>query len=191
MHQAHAPSRRLLLTTVIAVALSAQTGAAATIFGPGQISASTALPNSGTGFTIDQICDGVIDPPVWFNGFAAVPGLVGTIRLDLATAQDLGDFVLWNDINVFAEGIRNFRLDFFDSANTPLGSTPVLVGSLGSALPVVYTFAAPVAGVKRVDLVVLTLNPSQRLEIREVAFNDTAVVPAQATSWSRVKALFH
>jgi hypothetical protein len=190
MHQALAPSRQLLLVTVVVLALSAQTGAAATIFGPGQISASTTLPNSGYGFTIDQICDGIIDPPVWFNGFAAAGGLVGTIRLDLATPQDLGDFVLWNDINVSVEGIQNFRLDFFDAADAPLGGTPVLVGPLGSVAPVVYTFAAPVSGVKRVDLVVLTLNPNPYLEIREVAFNEAAVVPTQATSWSHVKALF-
>lgn len=190
MHHASAPLRRLLFASAVGLAMSSQPVMAATIFGPGQISASTALPSSGFGFTIEQICDGVTDPPVWFNGFAAVPGLVGTIRLDLATAQDLGDFVLWNDINVAAEGIRNFRLDFFDAADAPLGSTPVLVGSLGTAAPVVHTFAAPVEGVKRVDLVVLTLNPSQRLEIREVAFNEVAVVPTQATSWSHVKALF-
>jgi hypothetical protein len=190
MRNANASLRLLLLTTAVGLVLSAQPGAAATIFGPGQISASTALPNSGYGFTIGQICDGIINPPSWFNGFAAVPGLVGTIRLDLATPQDLGDFVLWNDINVLAEGIQNFRLDFFDAANAPLGSTPVLVGPLGSSAPAVYTFAAPVAGVKRVDLVVLTLNPNQRLEIREVAFNEEAVVPTQATSWSHVKALF-
>jgi hypothetical protein len=135
MHHAAAPLRRLLLVSAVGLAMSSQPGTAATIFGPGQISASTALPNSGYGFTIDQVCDGVIDPPVWFNGFAAVPGLVGTIRLDLATAQDLGDFC--HGTSTYRRGIQNFRLDFFDAADVPLGSTPVLVGSLGPALPVV------------------------------------------------------
>lgn len=143
---------------------------AAQIFGPAQINATTPMLDSGEGFTVDQICDGIIDPPVWFNGFAATPGLVGTIRLDLATAADLYDFVLWNDINVLAEGIADFRLDFFDSANLPLGSTEIFTGPLGFQAPVVYDFE-PVTNVKRVDLVVLTLNVNQRLEIREVGFN--------------------
>ncbi len=89
-----------------------------------------------------------------------------------------------------AEGIQNFRLDFFDASDAPLGSTSVLVGPLGMSAPMVYTFASPVSDVKRVDLVVLTLNPNQRLEIREVAFNSEDVVATQSATWSQVKALF-
>ncbi|MCP4290309.1 MAG: hypothetical protein GY780_00565 [bacterium] len=166
-----------------------QPASAAEIFGPAQITASTTIPNSGAGFTIDQICDGIIDPAVWFNGFAAVPGMVGTIRLDLTTASDLDDFVLWNDINVLAEGIRDFRLDFFDADNVSLGSTEVLTGPLGSMAPGIYEFDQ-VLNVKRVDLVVLTLNPSQRLEIREIGFNDSPPVAVQQTSWSQLKVLY-
>jgi hypothetical protein len=44
--------------------------------------------------------------------------------------------------------------------------------------------------VKRVDLVVLSLNPSPRLEIREVAFNWSDVVAGEQSTFGGVKALF-
>ena len=162
--------------------------AGATIMGPGQITASTTIPSQG-GFTIDQICDGLLTAPGWFNGFAVNPGIIGTIHLDFATPQALGDFVLWNDVNVASEGISQFRLDFFDAANAPLGSSPVFVGPINSIAPAIYPFVV-VENVKRVDLVVLTLNPSPRLEVREVAFNWSDVVASEPSTFGGVKALF-
>ena len=180
---------RTVALMIFALVLISNSASAVQVFGPTQISASTSIPSSGAGFTIDQICDGIIDPAVWFNGFAAAPGMVGTIRLDLATASDLHDFVLWNDINVLAEGIADFRLDFFDSADISLGSTEVFTGPLGSQAPVVYAFEQ-VNNVKRVDLVVLSLNINNRLEIREVGFNNEEIVASEGTSWSQLKSLY-
>lgn len=179
--------RRFPALALLAVALLAMP-AQAMIMGPSQITASTTIPSQG-GFTIDQICDGLLTAPGWFNGFAVNPGIIGTIHLDFATPQAIGDFVLWNDVNVAYEGIANFRLDFFDAANLPLGSTPVLVGPIAQTAPAIYPFPV-VENVKRVDLVVLTLNPSPRLEIREVAFNWSDVVSVENTTLSGVKALF-
>jgi hypothetical protein len=184
----HFALRRTLLVPVLLAASLLAASAHATIMGPGQITASTTVPSQG-GFTIDQICDGLLTAPGWYNGFAVNPGIIGTIRLDLTTPQALGDFVLWNDVNVSAEGISQFRLDFFDAANLPLGSTPVLTGPIGQTAPSIYPFPV-VENVKRVDLVVLTLNPSPRLEIREVAFNWSDVVSVENTTLSGVKALF-
>jgi hypothetical protein len=68
-------------------------------------------------FTIDQIADGItidgLSPtfPGPFNGFAS-PAATGTITLDLVSEFNLSSFILWNDINVFQEGIKDFRLDF-------------------------------------------------------------------------------
>ncbi len=180
---------KLFILPLAIFVLFLQPVSATQIFGPDQISASTTLPSSGAGFTIDQICDGIIDPAVWFNGFAAVPGTVGTIRLDLTDAADLHDFILWNDINVLAEGIADFRLEFYDAANIHLGSSAVFSGPVGSMAPVTYDFDQ-VLNVKRVDLVVLTLNVNQRLEIREIGFNESIVVSNQNTSWSELKALY-
>jgi hypothetical protein len=179
---------RLSLVVLAAGSLAAP-ATAQTIMGPAEISASTDLPDSGYGFTIDQICDGIVDPPVWYNGFAAAPGLVGTIRLDLTTPVALGDFVLWNDINVAQEGISSFSLLFFDAADALVGSAPNLVGPVGSQAPAIYPFG-PFENVSRVDLVVHTLNPVPYLEIREVAFNWNEVVSADAQTWSAMKALF-
>jgi len=180
---------RSIILLALMLTLLSQPVLAADIFGPAMITASTTMPNSGAGFTIDQISDGIIDPPVWFNGFAAQPGIVGTIRLDLTTEADLHDFILWNDINVLAEGIADFRLDFFDAADAPLGSTAILTGPVGSMAPVVYEFDQ-VLNVKRVDLVVLSLNVNGRLEIREVGFNETGTVANESTSFSQLKALY-
>jgi len=80
---------RSIILLALMLTLLSQPVLAADIFGPAMITASTTMPNSGAGFTIDQISDGIIDPPVWFNGFAAQPGIVGTIRLDLTTEADL------------------------------------------------------------------------------------------------------
>ena len=187
MHRISAAALRSVSALLLGLALAAAP-AGAMITGPGQITASTTIPSWG-GFTIDQICDGILVVPGWYNGFAVDPGLIGTIHLEFPTPQALGDFVLWNDVNVASEGISQFRLDFFDAANAPLGSSPVFVGPIGQVAPAVYTFAT-VENVKRVDLVVLTLNPSPRLEIREVAFNWSDVVATQASTYGSVKALF-
>ena len=186
MHRTFALGR--LLPALLLCFVLGALPAGATIMGPGQITASTTIPSWG-GFTIDQICDGILVVPGWYNGFAVNPGLVGTIHLDLTTPAALGDFVLWNDVNVASEGISQFRLDFFDAANLPLGSSPVFVGPIGQTAPAIYPFAV-VTNVKRVDLVVLTLNPSPRLEIREVAFNWSDVVATETSTYGAVKALF-
>ena len=187
MHRISAAALRSVSALLLGLALAAAP-AGAMITGPGQITASTTIPSWG-GFTIDQICDGILVVPGWYNGFAVDPGLIGTIHLEFPTPQALGDFVLWNDVNVASEGISQFRLDFFDAAGAPLGSSPVFVGPIGQVAPAVYPFAT-VENVKRVDLVVLTLNPSPRLEIREVAFNWSDVVATQASTYGSVKALF-
>ena len=181
-------SRRALLSTLLLVLALLAAPAGAMIMGPGQITASTTIPSQG-GFTINQICDGILVVPGWYNGFAVNPGIIGTIHLDFATPEAIGDFVLWNDVNVASEGISQFRLDFFDASNVLIGSSPVFVGPINSIAPAIYPFPV-VENVKRVDLVVLSLNPSPRLEIREVAFNWSDVVAGEQSTFGGVKALF-
>lgn len=187
--------RPAVLATLLVLGAGFSTRATASpISGPSQITPSTALASSGAGFTIDEIADGITSDAPPFNGFAAVPGQVGTIRLDLNIPYDLSSFVLWNDINVLGEGVKTFRLDFFDAANVPLGSTPVLTAAAGTVAAQTFAFGSPVLGAKRVDLVVLTLNPSPccglRLEIREVAFNGDLPTPAEAGTWGRLKGAY-
>lgn len=175
----------LMAPWLAGVAVSSQIGGAL-------ITPSTLLPNSGLGLTIDEIADGITSDASPFNGFAAALGLTGTIRLDLANAYNLTAFSLWNDINVFQEGISQFRLDFYDTSDAFISSSAIFVGPIGQLAPQTYTFA-PVIGAKRVDLVVLTLNNSSccghRLEIREVEFTDEAT-PVESVTWSRIKAVY-
>lgn len=137
--------------------------------GSNHITPTTALPTAGN-FTIDQIADGITGDASPFNGFAS-PSASGTITLNLDQSYDLSGFILWNDINVLAEGIAHFRLDFFDSGLAPLGSTGVYLAPNGQVAPATFNFAT-VRNVARVDLVVLDSNRGtfERIEIREVAF---------------------
>ena len=147
------------------------------------ISPTTALPPftyGSTTYFIDQIADGITndDPP--FNGFAANGIKTGTIRLDFAQEYDLASFTLWNDINVSNEGVRSFRLDFFNSSNVSLGSTGVCSAVSQFSLQV-YSFPT-VNNVKWVNLLVLT--SSLQIEIRELAFDGkpSALVAEPASS---------
>ena len=98
----------------------------ADVIGNTHVTPSTNLPTVNP-FTIQKISDGITSDASPFNGFAS-SAQSGTITLTLDHPYDLGGFVLWNDINVFSEGINHFRLDFFDAASSLLGSSNVLVG---------------------------------------------------------------
>lgn len=71
-----------------------------------QIIPSTALL-SVPPFTIDQITDGITSDAPPYNGFVS-NSASGTITLNLVNAFDLSSFILWNDINVNSEGIKDF-----------------------------------------------------------------------------------
>ncbi len=100
----------------LAVALNAGAAQAFSLISESQIIPSTNLPSLGP-FPINQIADGITRDGLFptfpgpFNGFAS-PAATGTITLDLVSEFNLSSFILWNDINVFQEGIKDFRLDF-------------------------------------------------------------------------------
>jgi len=103
----------------------------------------------------------------------------------------LASFVLWNDVNVSAEGINNFSLRFHDAADALIATAPVLTGPVGQLAPQTYTFASVVTGVSKVNLDVLSSNIGvvEHIEIREVAFNGipTLAVPEPST-WAMLVA---
>jgi hypothetical protein len=144
------------------------------------ITASTSLiemPSIASGtWSVDELTDGVISDAYPYFGF--VSGVTsGVVHLALDNIYDLDSFSIWNDVNVLAEGVRDFRLDFLDAANT------VVASYSGSAISQfneqIFSFAT-VSGVQSVDLVVLTA--AHQIEIREVAFNGNATaVPEPAT----------
>jgi hypothetical protein len=157
----------------LAIAFGCSAGAQAAFIGGSQITPSTSLPTV-LPWTLDQIVDGITSDASPFNGFVSSEA-TGVISLTLDAEYALQAFVLWNDINVFREGISEFRLDFFDGGATQLGSTSTLTAPIGQLAPSTFTFA-PITGVKRVDLVVLSSNVGvfNRIEIREVGFESVA-----------------
>lgn len=167
----------------LAIALNTGVAYGATISGS-QIIPSTNLPTLTLhkSFTVGEIADGITTDSYPFNGFASTVDK-GTITLDLVGEFDLTSFILWNDINVQREGIKDFRLDFFNSSNTqiPVSFSTTFVAPIGQKAPIEYLFDELVAGVSRVDLVVLNSHPQtfNRIEIREVAFTGT---PTAATA---------
>ena len=129
-----------------------------------------------------------------FNDYFGLFGdIKGTLQIDPANpaAAKVDVTIPIASVATSSQGLTDHlkTADFFDAANLPLGSTPVLTGPIGQTAPAIYPFPV-VENVKRVDLVVLSLNPSPRLEIREVAFNWSDVVATEGSSWSQVKVLF-
>jgi len=168
----------LLLISTIAIAPIAAT---ADIVGGSDIIPSTTLTATWP-FTIDQIADGIgmYNDPFPYNGFVSAV-TSGTITLDLAHNFDLSSFMLANDINVAAEGIKDFRLDFYDASHALITSSGTFLGPLGQVAPETYTFDT-VHGVSRVNLVIYDCNPNtfNQIEIREVAFGTPVPEPSTA-----------
>ena len=166
-------------TTTISATLEQNHALSATISGS-QITPSTSV-TADPRFPINQIADGITSDAFPFNGFAAAigTGSTGTITLSFANDFDLRSFILWNDINVFSEGIKDFRLDFFNSSNSQISPSfsTTFLGPIGQVAPAEYVFNQVIPGVRQVDLVVLSTNPGvvSRMEIREVAFTSGSI----------------
>ena len=164
--------------------------AGAAVVDHNNITASTSLIASpslvpGDFWTVDELADGITDDFHPYFGFVSAV-TSGTISLDLDATYDLDSFTLWNDVFVGAQGVRDFRLEFFDVADGALGQTMTFtaVSQLAG-----QTFAFDkVFSVASVDLVVLTA--AAQIEIRELAFNGelsgnaaSNSVPVPASIW--------
>jgi hypothetical protein len=137
------------------------------------IPSTTLLPFTfGKTFVISEINDGIVSDAAPFNGFAANYTLKGRITLGLDAVYDITSFLLHNDINIQAQGVRSFTLTFQDVLGNDILKTDTLFAS-SRFEPFEYTFGAGVKGVKTVQLDVLT--SLFQIEIREVQFNGTAV----------------
>ncbi len=157
------------------------------IQGPSKITA-TANPILGNGtsrFPISEMVDGNSSDADPFNGYQASNGRTGIITLTLDQAYDLTSFYLWNDINVRAEGVQNYRLRFYDANNNVIGPDVTgLTTNSGQVAPHITNFSK--LGVKRVDLIVdsvRTTTSIRRVEIREVAFQGAPARAPQAEAY--------
>jgi hypothetical protein len=169
----------------LAVALNADVAQAFSLISENQIIASTNLPSLDS-FSINQIADGITRDGLFptfpgpFNGFAS-PAATGIINLDLVGEFNLRSFILWNDINVFQEGIKDFRLNFFTTSNSliPVNFSTNFTAPITQVEAEEYVFGEVVPGVSGVELVVLSSQQSSlginRIEIREVAFTGDPV----------------
>ena len=109
------PSRQTSALTAGMLALIASGAVhAASIMGPTQITATTDLPLYAPAFPVSALVDGITAENNALNGFAANVG-VGLVTLTFDQSYDLSSFVLWNDVNVFMEGIKDFKLHFYDA----------------------------------------------------------------------------
>ncbi len=183
------PSRQTRALTAGMLALLASGAVhAASIMGPTQITATTDLPLYAPAFPVSAMVDGITAENNALNGFAANVGS-GLVTLTFDQAYDLSSFVLWNDVNVFMEGIKDFKLHFYDAGGDLISSTSTLTGPIGQLLPQTYTFDSTVLGVKSVGLDVASSNVGvvTHIEIREVAFNGVPAVPEPET-WAMLAA---
>ncbi len=121
----------------------------------GDIVPSTTLPALSE-FPLEQINDGITRSGRPYNGFTSTEDR-GTITLDLVGRFDLDSFLIWNDVNLTGEGIKDFRLDFFDSSNTLIspGFSATYTAPHRQAAAGEYVFDNVLPDVSRVDLVVL------------------------------------
>jgi hypothetical protein len=173
-----------LALVVAALTLNTSPANAVTIQGASFITPSTGIAPCavstclGFGTDINQIADG---DTTNFNGYAGADGVVGIITLDLLGNFNLQSFTLWNDLNVFHEGIETFKLHFYDASDTFIQSTATLTAPVSQLSGQTYSFASSVLNVSKVDLETLSLltgGVGSRIEIREVAFDGTQSVSA-------------
>ena len=173
----------LTLSTMVA----AQPAQAVLIIGPDEITASTDIDFNGGFGSIEQLTDGIgldvdgsdgISP---FNGYGP-NAQEGTITFTLAHIYTITDFILANDINVQAEGVRTFQLSFYNSEDELISSTESMTALAGVVAPQIFN-VGEIENVARIQLQIFDVYTDNvaRIEIREVAFDGVQAVPEPTT----------
>jgi len=177
----------MIKKTILSISLIVSvTATQAALISHTDITATTSLAQSnqpGYDFNINKIADGVTSDAAPYNGFASSGAHTsGIITLNLSQAFDLTSFVLWNDINVVAEGITSFELSFYNGLGGLISTTGTYnVLSQGVLAGQTFNFASTVSGVSKVNLNVLSVNPHINvtgIEIREVSFHGSVSNPS-------------
>ncbi len=165
-------SNKIFFTLLLAIALCFGSIASATLIPYTSITPTTSLVHLSS-WTLDKIADGVTNDYVFPDGGFVSTSTSGTVHLTFNQNFNLTSFVLWNDVNIGDQGVRTFRLDFFNEVGMLLSSTSTL-NAISILDQQIYAFSA-VQNVKKVDFVILT--SAYQIEIREVSFNGVASVP--------------
>jgi hypothetical protein len=152
---------------------------AQTIQGPVQIiDAKSTIRGGSTVYTLPQIRDGISSDNAPFNGFQGRQTSLGKITFILNGHYDLTAFYLWNDVNVRAEGVRDFNLVFLRSnglTNTVVARKNGNLANPGITSAQVFSFPK-INDVSSIEMVITSVHNGRRtyrprVEIREVAFD--------------------
>jgi hypothetical protein len=165
-----------LLAAVVMCGLALPNLAAAqNIKGPTQITASTSIPlgfPAEARFGVAEMTNNVTSDAEPYRGFVGGEERLGIINFTLDKPYNLTAFHLFNDVNVSAEGVKDFTLKFYNAANTQVGGPLSFSTVQGQGNQQNYTFPQ-VAGVTRAEMKVdsIYMNTNyRRIEIREVSF---------------------
>ncbi|MFM5929901.1 MAG: hypothetical protein ACKOPQ_03230 [Novosphingobium sp.] len=167
--------KSIAMALALLAAGTASAASAQSIMGPSKIVGVTStITNGNPTYPLSQINDGNFNAAAPFNGFQGTNDMLGTITFTLDQSYDLTQFYLWNDINVRAEGVATYMLNFYDANGNQVGAVGGGNVAVGSSGPHINTFPA-VNNVRRVELVVQSVQAvsqtfAKRVEIREVAF---------------------
>jgi hypothetical protein len=165
---------------VMAFVTAAATGSVAisqTIKGPVQIvDATTPIPGGSTTYILKKIWDGVDSDSSPFNGFQGRNNALGKITFIFNGHYDVTAFYIWNDINVRAEGVKEYNLIFY-RGNTVVGRRNNFYANYGQLQKQMATFPM-MHDVTSVEMEILSTHKVSstsinRVEIREVAFDGT------------------
>ncbi|KPA18884.1 hypothetical protein MHK_000898 [Candidatus Magnetomorum sp. HK-1] len=133
------------------------------------ITPESTLPLSiefGDTYSLTQIVDGVTDDSLPFNGFVSSEK-TGTITLIFTSEYSIDSFLIWNDVNVSAEGVRTIKLVFIGANDSVIYESQVY--NIESKLEAQeFVFDNKIEGVIKVNLIVLS--SASRIEIREIEF---------------------
>ncbi len=159
-----------------AATLFASPASAQNIMGPTKIiSVTSTIPGGSPTYVLGQINDNsTVNGPV-HNGFQGAQNTTGIITFTLDQDYDLDAAHLWNDINVRAEGVGTYSLKFYNAAGSQVGGTVGPITTVAGQVPAQIT-GLSVSGVRKVEMIIHSIQAkpntfSQRVEIREVAFN--------------------
>ena len=126
------------------------------------------------GYTIDQILDGITADTKPYNGFTT-NSKAGTINFNFDSPHDVDGIKIWNDVNVGKEGIKDFELEFENSAGETIAGQKFT--ALAGKKDVQYFEFPREKNVIKINLVVLSSHNEgfpatyrERIEAREVAF---------------------
>ncbi len=157
--------------------------AAQNIMGPTKIvSVTSTIPSTNSAaFPLAATHDGqTASNAIFMSGFVGSQGNMsapGMISFTLDQEYDLTAAYLWNDVRMSTGAVGDYTYRFYNASNTLISTSTTFSSGPSQAAPQVNNLGN-VAGVKRVELVILSLqslgNSSvPRVEIREVAFNGT------------------